>query len=66
MENEGWIEWNGGECPVAPRCRVDTLHRNGYEVFGNSAGEAHVGRWGRGFFKHRHDIIAYRIAEPLS
>jgi hypothetical protein len=65
-ENE-WIEWAGGECPVALDARVDVRFRDGVEHIGLN-NEAHVYHWqhlsqGRApnGFKPDHDIIAYRV-----
>ena len=51
-----WIEWHGGECPVAPETRVEVKFRSG-EC--NSKFKAGTWNW-----KHSgwaSDIIAYRV-----
>lgn len=54
-KNDGWIEWGGGECPVADFLKVE------YQLRGGSKGSesAKILEW-----QHeggRHDIIAYRL-----
>lgn len=31
FDDDGWIKWDGGECPVAPNTRVQVRCRNGWE-----------------------------------
>ena len=53
-----WIEWSGGECPVADGVKVDIRFRNGDEI---ESLNGFLSRWnhiGSGV-----DIIAYRICE---
>lgn len=57
-KNEGWIEWGGGECPVADFLKVE------YQLRGGAKGSeyAKILEW-----QHeggRHDIIAYRLHQP--
>lgn len=57
-KNEGWIEWGGGECPVADFLKVE------YQLRGGAKGSesAKILEW-----QHeggRHDIIAYRLHKP--
>lgn len=60
---DGWIQWNGGECPVPARTRVDIRFRRGdYES--NRIAEAL--EWGRGKFGWWWDIVAYRIVNPTT
>lgn len=70
---DGWIEWKGGECPVAQGCRVDVRFRDGEEEFSLIAlpvdGEGRP-REVRGAAKrfwhhdnHMSDIIAYRVVK---
>lgn len=67
-----WIEWNGGECPVAPDVIVETRHRNGDE---NTADKGPpndllgAGPMRASFWHWKHDgeednIFAYRILSP--
>jgi hypothetical protein len=58
---DGWIEWDGGECPVKDGVNFDIKFRNGlvYEdLCGLSLRWDHTGSGG--------DIIAYRIHRPKS
>lgn len=74
IEND-WIEWTGGECPVAPETVVDVRFRNGEEDCSGGAAEywTRMSR-GRDWWKHEGapwgaeidggneaDIIAYRV-----
>ncbi len=56
--NDGWIEWTGGECPVAAETTVEIKLRSGH----TDRDEASHITW----FKHdwgarRSDIVAYRV-----
>lgn len=57
---DGWITWNGGECPVPPYTRVQTIERR--ETLGNfdeGVQSAKYCDW-----RHSggpYDIIAYRV-----
>ena len=77
-KNEGWIEWGGGECPVACGTMVDVKHRCG-DVSENqqawpqqhhrksSAGIDMLSKAGYAFWRHDNlstDIIAYRLHKP--
>lgn len=58
--SDGWIEWQGGECPVHP----DTLVEVGFR--GGASGPAAV-RANTWYWKHdgeRTDITRYRIVRP--
>lgn len=55
-EDDGWIEWGGGECSLSKWCRVDVILRSGEDI---SGGVAAFWDW-----SHRampSDIIAYRV-----
>lgn len=54
---DGWIEWDGGECPVEDDAIIDIRFRDGHEERGAGAGWdwEHSGGW---------DIIAYRLHKP--
>lgn len=54
---EGFILWNGGECPVAPETKVEYIQRN-RERYKASAGHC---RWAH--IQAANDIIAYRVIE---
>ena len=69
-----WIEWNGGECPVADGTLVDVRHRDGDEFLGQLAwGVARPEEgntvWAGAAFWHRDgvdgDIVAYRLVDAL-
>jgi hypothetical protein len=53
----GWIKWNGGDCPVGPDVRVESVTRGGYQ-FTRRAGDV--------WWNHLDvlsDIIKYRVAK---
>lgn len=67
---DGWIEWNGGECPVEKGTLVDVRYRNSekfpdkfgtiaLEAGGYGATDRHWNRDG-----YPNDIIAYRLHQP--
>lgn len=57
--DDGWIEWKGGECPVARDVEVDVEFRNGVRRQGPAGG------W---FWNHDRagllDIVRYRLSRP--
>ncbi|WP_336700092.1 DUF551 domain-containing protein [Pantoea dispersa] len=58
IENDGWIEWKGGRCPVSANDNVEIKLRDGGSCEGPGA---HILNWAnRGF---QSDIIAYRVIE---
>lgn len=69
QENE-WIEWNGGECPVAGDTVVQVRFRgrpNENRVSSTTSGRADFWKIGTDWWRHAsprrdNDIIAYRIA----
>lgn len=60
--DDGWIEWEGGECPVAPGTIVETRYRNG------NMGIARAARkfdWNHaGGIDGAWDIMFFRIVKP--
>jgi hypothetical protein len=52
--DEGWLPWEGGECPV-PRPKVEIQYRDG----GHDTGDPGWFEWDH--HRSRDDIIAYRI-----
>lgn len=66
VDADGWIKWEGGECPVAPGTLLDVRHRSGFEAMRCRAGRSYATR--------RHwldessdaDIIAYRLSKEAS
>lgn len=69
-DDEGWIEWHGGECPVAEGTLVDVIFRDGTEASSTPANvidnryfaDASHAFW----YSHgrRNDIVAYRLSKP--
>ena len=60
---DGWIQWNGGECPVPARTRVDIRFRRGGDEC-NRIAEAL--EWKHGKLGWWWDIVAYRIVNPAT
>lgn len=64
-----WIEWKGGECPVAPGAEGEIKLRNGHRArFGGVLREANVYSWTRDQTQSASfEIVAYRLkhAEDL-
>ncbi len=58
-DDDGWIEWGGGKCPVPVETLVWVKFRNG--VVSTSAGTAYVFRWSHGTGCDSVDIIAYKV-----
>lgn len=54
----GWIEWNGGECPVPPNTKVEILQYPDNDVDSCIASEVDWNHYGMG-----GDIIAYRVVK---
>ncbi len=54
----GWIEWNGGECPVAPLTRIEARIRAGKTAIQ----DAEDWNWSH-LPDCKGDIIAYRICK---
>jgi hypothetical protein len=57
LQNDGWNEWKGGECPVEPGTQVKFKMRDG-EVSAYAAGALN--------WKHEDevwDIVAWRLAK---
>lgn len=63
-----WIEWNGGECPVADGTMVDVRYRDGDQINALSAGGHSIGRDASADYwlydGYKNDIIAYRLHQP--
>lgn len=61
--DDGWIEWSGGECPVAESCVVEVKFRSG-KVKKPAAAEEYL--WTNGYgdlAETGADIIAYRVVQ---
>jgi len=56
---DGWIEWNGGECPVGGGVVVDLKWSDGFE---RKAAKPEAFRWQH--LDSRDNIIAYRLHKP--
>jgi len=60
---DGWIVWNGGNCPLLPGVLVDTRHRDGEERIGSVCNDYGT-RTAQMFWTHTGDkaeVIAYRL-----
>jgi hypothetical protein len=55
-ENDGWIEWSGGKCPVDSNVKVAVRYRFLVESDVSQAENFHWNHIG-----HQYDIIAYKI-----
>lgn len=59
---DGWIKWEGGECPVAPDALVQYVIRDGDES--TEPERAMTLDWGH--LWRASDIIAYRLSKEVS
>jgi len=60
---EGFTRWDGGECPVGPRDRVQVILRDGDRCYSEGYWAGAL-RWGHPAFPDNYrdaDIIAYRV-----
>ena len=57
-DEDGWIKWDGGDCPIGPDQMVDVMFRDKQEFHSESADEW---RWDHDF--GGGDIVAYRITK---
>lgn len=72
VDEDGWIEWKGGECPVKFGTLVDAKFRNGEVTFHAKAGfwrddggsNEHYSPVAWGHNETDYDIIAYRLHQP--
>lgn len=63
IENDGWVEWSGGECPVKDGAIVDVRLRSGQAKF-FCASEALIWTNGNSVRDEMDcDIIAYRVID---
>jgi len=60
---DGWIEWKGGECPVAGNVLVERKYRGNPGVR-HTADEATCFDWSHDPRMSDSDIIAYRVVTP--
>lgn len=65
-KNDGWINWNGGDCPLAKGDLIDFRLRGGGIHENLVVGEIIGERWTHSDSYHRAscDIIAYRLHKP--
>lgn len=56
---DGWITWDGGECPVAPETLVHVRTRGGAET--DEPMRAENWWWGRNATSRAYDLIAYKV-----
>lgn len=69
-DTDGWIDWNGGDCPVEKGTLVDVMYRDGVKMFKAPAGELdlnpahnrHAKSWAHSGMNA--DIVAYRLSKP--
>ena len=66
---DGWIPWNGGDCPVEVGTRVDAKFRDGEKAYNVPAGDCaedpdsrRASDWSH--MESNYDIIAYRVVKP--
>lgn len=62
-DDEGWVEWNGGECPVRKGALVDVWHRDGNVFRDVVVGPSGVFAEDWSHDGHDGDIIAYRVVK---
>lgn len=64
-DDDGWIEWDGGEQPVAPDARVEVRFRSDRPDEVAMAGQWRWNHWhkSRGGEPNPHDIVAYRLVK---
>jgi len=58
VDTDGWIEWKGGECPVADGLAVTEVKFRSGDVV-----KAFADTWWWGHSGDEDDIIAYRVVE---
>lgn len=56
MRDSGWIDWNGGRCPVCAHTKVDVRFKGGEENHGH---EADCWIWSK---RQHASIVAYRLS----
>ena len=62
-DKDGWIKWNGGECPVHPDTVVDVKLRSGHTEYKTTNKFLCWRRMVDGT-EYPYDVIAYRIVTP--
>ena len=61
-DEDGWIPWSGGECPLDLLTQVDVRYRNGGELMGIGS-TCLAGAYDWSHDERDYDIIAYRIVK---
>ena len=67
VDADGWIEWNGGECPVDEGTLIDVRYRDGHEQVGCGCGVWRSELYGTHYWLNsggESNIIAYRLHKP--
>jgi len=59
-DEDGWIPWDGGKCPVSPAMLVEIKLRSGQSWLNKDAEKGSFWGWYHGPKKTPDDIIAYR------
>jgi hypothetical protein len=59
QEDDGWIEWEGGECPVPEGTEISVRLRDGREGKDDAPQN-----WFWGCDQRGYDIIAYKVIKP--
>ena len=59
-DEDGWIPWDGGKCPVSPAMLVEVKLRSGQSWLNKDAEKGSFWGWYHGPKKTPYDIIAYR------
>lgn len=60
-DSDGWIDWEGGDCPVDPDLYVFVEFRN--DSVTDSAYKAGSYEWRRDIVERSWDIVAYKVAK---
>ena len=63
LNSDGWIPWNGGECPVPLDTKVEVSCRGPYPT---STGLARDFSWGHLEMLYDTDIVSYRVIKEES
>lgn len=58
LDDQGWIKWQGGDCPVAPGVFVDIKFRGG-----GGGQERRAISWDWSHHDHPGDIVEYRLVK---
>lgn len=67
MDDNGWLEWEGGPCPVEPRTEVSVYFRDGRHLT-RVAGVFSATDTGEDYWQHqtrqsRDHIVRYRLTD---